>query len=391
MNRKWGSGLLAVGVLTTLFVVGYLPRQRGKAQRALAASRLDEAAYVTLVHAKPGKAERVLRLPGSLAGLETASIHARASGFVRRWLVDLGDDVKHGQLLAELDTPELDREIEQAEASLAQSSASIELSKASLAYSKSTLQRIQVLHGRKLTSKQELEQLEAQSNVDAAKVMVAESGRAEASANLHRLRQLKSFARIVAPFNGTVTARNLERGALVTAGGTTALFEVSTLNPLRVLVDVPQGLALGVTAGSNATVSVPELAGFKVEGTIARTARALDASSRTLRVEIQLPNDQGKLLRGMYANVEMTLPNAHVLLLPASALVTRSEGVRVAVVDDTRRVRLVPVVVARDNGAEVEIASGISIDQQIVANPGPAIVEGSLVRFRREAAKVVTR
>ncbi|HEX6245543.1 MAG TPA: efflux RND transporter periplasmic adaptor subunit, partial [Polyangiales bacterium] len=306
----------------------------------------------------------------------------RASGYVRRRLVDLGDQVKAGELLAEIDTPELDLEIEQAEAALMEREAAISLARATRRYSASSLERIKLLDGRKLTSKQELEQLEAQSDVDAAKVQVAEAARTAASAQLRRLQKLKSFARVVAPFAGTVSARKVERGALVTAGSGSALFEIATLDPLLVALDIPQGLALGVRAEAKAEISVNEYPNERFEAKVAHSAGVLDTGTRTMRVELEVKNTRGRLVPGMYASARLSLPHPHpVLLIPATALVTRNDGLRVVTVDAKQRAKLVPVVLERDNGAELEVADGLSLAQAVVANPSPEIEDGTLLRI----------
>jgi RND family efflux transporter MFP subunit len=375
---------VALLLLGGLFAAGYLPRKQAAATRALAAvPPPEQAVFVRLIKPKLAKSERALTLPASIESAETTKVHARASGYLRRRLVDLGDHVKSGELLAEIDTPELDLEIEQAEAALLQSQAAISLAGATLRYSSSSLARIKLLDGRKLTSQQELEQLEAQYQVDVAKVQVAEAGRAAALANLRRLQKLRSFARVVAPFAGTVTARKVERGALVSAGSGNALFEITTLDPLRVSLDIPQSLVQGVRGGGKAQVSVSEYPGEIFEAKVAHISGVLEPGTRTMRVELQVDNTRNRLLPGMYANAELSLPQAHpVVLIPATALIARNEGLRVVTLDAGSRARLVPVIVERDNGAELEIALGVSPDRAIVANPTPDIEDGTLLRTR---------
>jgi RND family efflux transporter MFP subunit len=369
-------------LFATLFAIGSWSRTRRGPQRALAAvPPAEQAVFARLIKPKPGKSERALVLPASVESAETTKVHARASGYVRRRLVDLGDKVKAGALLAEIDTPELDLEIEQAEAALLEREAAISLALATRRYSASSLGRIKVLDGRKLTSKQELEQLEAQSDIDVAKVQVAEAARSAASADLRRLQKLKSFARVIAPFAGTVSARKVERGALVSAGSGVALFEIATLDPLRVSLDIPQSLALGVRSGGTAQVGVNEYPDQRFEARLARSAGVLDPSTRTMRVELEVKNTQGKLVPGMYASAWLSLPHAHqVLLIPATALITRNEGLRVVIMNAKHRAQLIPVVLERDNGAELEVADGLSLTQAIVANPAPGIEDGTLLR-----------
>lgn len=382
MRRAASLALLGVLVVGTVTAANHFPRKQAGARKALAAvPPPEQAVFVRLVKPKLAKSDRALSLPASIESTETIKVHARASGYVRRRLVELGDQVRAGQLLAEIDTPELDLEIEQAEAALMQSQAAISLASATRRYSSSSLARVKLLDGRKLTSKQELEQLEAQSEVDAAKVQVAEAGRAAALAHLRRLQKLRSYARVVAPFAGTITVRKVERGALVSAGGANALFEITTLDPLRVSLDIPQSLIQGVRTGGKAQVSVSEYPGEHFEASVAHVSGVLEPTTRTMRVELQVDNTRGRLVPGMYASAQLTLPQAHrVLLIPATALVSRSDGVRVVVPDAGLRARLLPVVIERDNGAELEIALGIAPEQSIVANPTPDIDDGTLLR-----------
>jgi RND family efflux transporter MFP subunit len=375
-----GTGGLAV--LALLFLVGYLPKRQQQALLAAESLKLKQAVpRVVLVTPRPGKGERPLSLSATLEGLEQTEIDARANGYVRRWLVDLGDSVKEGQLLAELDTPELDLEIEQARAALAQTEASIFQTSATRDYSVANLKRYQELAPQGLASQQDLEQKQLQSKVDGANVRVAEAARNSQLANLHRLEQLKAFARVTAPFAGTITERAVQRGKLVAAGAGQHLFKVATLDPIRVFVQVPQSLVAGVKQGLAAEVSVAEQRGKAYKGVVVRTASALDAASRTMSVEVQVANPDHRLLPGMYAEVLLKLEaSQRLFVLPASAIATTKEGVRVALVEPGGRVRWTKVRLERDNGADVEISEGLSGSEQIIASPGPGIVDGLVVQ-----------
>ncbi|HYP75809.1 MAG TPA: efflux RND transporter periplasmic adaptor subunit [Polyangiaceae bacterium] len=384
MNRKrvvlGGTGGLAV--LALLFLVGYLPKRQQQALLATEALKLKQAVpRVVLIAPRSGKGERPLSFSATLEGLEQTEIDARANGYVRRWLVDLGDSVKEGQLLAELDTPELDLEIDQARAALAQSEASISQTSATRDFSLAALKRYEELAPQGLASQQDLEQKQLQAKVEGAGVRVAEAARNMQLANLHRLEQLKAFARVTAPFAGTITERAVQRGKLVAAGTGQHLFKVASLDPLRAFVQVPQSLVSGVKQGLPADVSVAEKRGKVYKGVVARTASALDAASRTMSIEVQVANPEHRLLPGMYVDVLLKLEASQPLLvLPASAIATTKEGVRVAVVDSSGRVRWTKVRLERDNGAEVEISEGLSGTEQIIASPGPSIVDGSVVQ-----------
>jgi RND family efflux transporter MFP subunit len=375
-----GTGGLAV--LGLLFLVGYLPKRQQQAHLAAEALKLRQTVpRVALVTPRPGKGERSLLLSATLEGLEQTEIDARANGYVRRWLVDLGDSVKEGQLLAELDTPELDLEIEQARAALAQSEAAIFQASATREYSQASLKRYQELAPQGLATQQELEQKASQSKVDAANVRVAEAARNSQLANLHRLQQLKAFARVTAPFAGTITERSVQRGKLVAAGAGQHLFKVATLDPVRAFVQVPQSLIAGVKLGLAAEVSVAEQRGKAWKGVVVRTASALDVASRTMSVEVQVPNPDHRLLPGMYAEVVLKLETStRLFILPASAVSTTKEGVRVAVVDGGGRVRWTKIRIERDNGADLEISEGLSGNEQIIASPGPGVVDGLVVQ-----------
>jgi membrane fusion protein (multidrug efflux system) len=381
-SRVFLGAAVGLAVLGLLFLVGYLPKRHQQALLAAEAAASKQAVpRVALVTPRPGKSERALSLSATLEGLEQTEIDARANGYVRRWLVDLGDSVKEGQLLAELDTPELDLEIEQARAALAQSEASIFQASATRDYSRTSLKRYQALAPQGIASQQDLEQKASQSKVDEANVRVAEAARNSQLANVHRLEQLKAFARVTAPFAGTITDRAVQRGKLVAAGTGQHLFKIATLDPVRAFVQVPQSLVAGVKQGLAAEVSVAEQRGKAWKGIVVRTASALDASSRTMSVEVQVPNPDHRLLPGMYAEVALKLDaSQRLFVLPASAVATTKDGVRVAVVETDGRVRWTKVRLERDNGADVEISEGLTGNEQIIASPGPAVVDGLVVQ-----------
>jgi membrane fusion protein (multidrug efflux system) len=381
-SRVFLGAAVGLAVLGLLFLVGYLPKRHQQALLAAEAAASKQAVpRVALVTPRPGKSERALSLSATLEGLEQTEIDARANGYVRRWLVDLGDSVKEGQLLAELDTPELDLEIEQARAALAQSEASIFQASATRDYSRTSLKRYQALAPQGIASQQDLEQKASQSKVDEANVRVAEAARNSQLANVHRLEQLKAFARVTAPFAGTITDRAVQRGKLVAAGTGQHLFKIAMLDPVRAFVQVPQSLVAGVKQGLAAEVSVAEQRGKAWKGIVVRTASALDASSRTMSVEVQVPNPDHRLLPGMYAEVALKLDaSQRLFVLPASAVATTKDGVRVAVVETDGRVRWTKVRLERDNGADVEISEGLTGNEQIIASPGPAVVDGLVVQ-----------
>jgi RND family efflux transporter MFP subunit len=377
---------IAAAALTALgaaFLVGYLPKRSREAAlaRETAAAASEPTRVLTVLPTRT-KVDRALSLPGSIEPLETAQVHSRASGFVSEWFADMGDRVEAGQRLAQLDTPELDREIQQARATLARADASILQAKATAEYSASTHQRYAALAPEGVISLQELAQYAAQSHVDSATIRVVSAERGARAADLDRLEQLQRFARVVAPFAGTVSARHVERGALVNGGSGGPLFEIVVTDPVRVFVQVPQSLVAEIRPGLRVEVGVSEYPGALFTGTLTRSSGTLERESRTMRVEVRVPNTDGRLLPGMYASASMTLQRAQPsFLLPATALLQGAGGPRVASVDAEGIVHFVPVSVKRDYGPEVEIEHGLAGSETVIRAPGPQIHEGSLVRI----------
>lgn len=379
VSRLWL--LLPVGLLA-LFLVGYLPREARR--ELLLDTRRDprgELPLVMVVSPKRGEQERSLKLPATIAASEHTVIHARASGYVRRFLVDLGERVRAEQVLLEIDTPELDRELQAARAELAQRAAGVSLARASREFAEQTLKRYQLLTERKLTSKQELAQHEAESRVSAAKVQVAEAEHGAQTATVQRLEQLKAFAQVRAPFAGTITARNVDRGALVATGASSPLFELSALDTLRVDLHVPQSQIAGLAVGLEAELTVAELPGQRFRAAVTHLAGSLDLKTRTMHVELSLPNRQGALVPGMYGTVQLTLRGGQPpWILPATSLLSAKDGTKVALVEPSGKVRFARVEVERDLGAEVEIGTGLSEGDRVVVSPVPGLSEGSEVR-----------
>jgi len=276
-------GLLGAGVLATAFVVGYLPRRADRAA-LVEANQVAGVALMTVdvVPPKASSSDRALSLPGSVQPLEETVVYARASGYVRKWYADIGDKVTDGQLLAELDTPELDQELDQARAQLLQAQATLVQSKANRGLSQTNLQRYVKLAPSGVVSQADLDQRQAMAEVDEANVSVAQASIAAQQANMRRLTQLKSFARVTAPFGGTVTQRTVEVGSLVTSGNGQPMYKVAAMDPARVFVQVPQDVAGTVRAGVPAGVSLREYPGRVFGGTVARAAGELDPTTRTM-------------------------------------------------------------------------------------------------------------
>jgi RND family efflux transporter MFP subunit len=361
-------GLLAVvGVLavTGAFAAGYFPRKADRA-RVMEDAHALAMPTVAVAYPAPAKAAPALTLSGELRPLAETSIYARASGFVHAWTADLGAHVEAGQILAELDTPELNRQLAQARAELAQVDAASALAEI-------TARRWREMLQNKAVSTQETDEKVADLALKRATV--------EASrANVQRLEELLSFNKITAPFSGTITMRQLDVGQLVTDGANRELYRIAKTDKLRVFVRVPQSYARAVTVGQTAELTVPEIPGRKFPGKIVRSAGAFDASSRTLLTEIEVDNSKNELLSGSYALVRLT--DAHpeaALTLPAATLLFRPEGVLVAAVVDGKIV-MHTVTLGRDFGATMEILDGVTPKDAVIVNPPDSVVDGMEVR-----------
>ena len=384
-GRLLTLGAVGALILGAAFLFGYLPRHRAKAELAEGARlEAESAPRVEVISPKVVNSDRAIVLSGSVRALEETTLYPRANGYIAKWLVDIGDKVKEGQVMAEIETPELDQELDQARAQLAQASAGVTQADANREFSEANLERFKQLVPAGVASQQDLDKTQAQSVVDSASVKVAKSGVAVQQANIRRLLQLKSFARVIAPFAGTVTARNVERGSLVSSGNATPLFKVAILDPVRVFIQVPQDAAAGVKNDLDAKVSVREYPGRAFQGKVARSSGALDQNTRTMLVEVRVPNPKNELLVGMYSEVSLTLPSSHrVYEVPATALMNDAKGLRLALVEPDNTLRLVPVTVERDTGATVLIASGIDADSRVVKLSSADMADGKRVEVRK--------
>lgn len=375
-------GLVAAGVFAGLFALGVLPRLQKKAaaeQAAQAAS--GEVAHVVTGKPIRGKAGSEVALPATLLPLQETTLYARTGGFVKRWLVDLGDEVKEGQLLAEIETPELDREIDQARAAAAQAQAVVAQAKTKLTLARSTNERVKNLAASGLASQQDVDEKLAAVDAEEANVRAAEASVTSALANARRLGELKAFAKVVAPFDGTITARNVEIGALVTAGGTTGqpLFKVATTTTVRLFVQVPQLYATSVAVGLDVKVALRDEPKKVFVGKVTRTTKSLDPVSHTLKTEVQIPNQDGALLPGMY--VQAKIPAKVVaapLLVPATALMIDAKGPKVVKIEGGV-VRWINVDVGADLGDKVALVGGVAETDDVVTVPSDQLIEGMKV------------
>jgi len=350
--------LLAVGAGRT--ILGRMANARILEDNVAASS----VQYVKTTVARSGEAGQTLALPGTLQGFQQAPIAARAAGYVRRWTKDIGSHVAKGEVLAVIESPEVDQQLSQAEAARQQAAAS-------LALAKSTVERWEALRRKDVVSQQELDERRSGATQAAANL-------AAADANVQRLRQLQGFTRVMAPFDGVITRRNVEVGDLVDSSGK-ALFMLTQMDPLRIYVNVPQSYAQLVRAGQKVVVTQAELRGRTFTGEVARSAGAIDPATRTMQVEINLPNRDGALLPGAYVQVDLPLAGARTLVVPTNVLLFRGEGTRVALVDGASRVRLKAVTLGRNLGESIEVLGGIADGDRLVVNPSDSLAEGDSV------------
>jgi RND family efflux transporter MFP subunit len=352
--------------------MGFIPRWR---QRALLQAETKELAIQSVLVAspQPGKVSSGLMLPAEVKALVEAPIYARASGYLKRWLVDIGARVEAGQLLAEIDTPELNQELARTRAELAQAEAALALAKTTAARWTDLLKTASV-------SEQETAEKQADQALKSATVEAAR-------ANVRRLEELQSFARVTAPFAGTITVRKTDVGELIAANSGKELFRLAQTSTLRVYVRLPQTTSRSVTMGQAAEVTIPEIPGRSFAAKIVRSAGAMDAQSRTLLTELEVNNADGAILSGSYAQVRFPeLKFNTALTLPSNTLLFRPDGPQVGVVQTNGKVTLRPVTLGRDFGPTVEILEGLSTSDQVIINPPDSLVSGATVRIA-EAAK----
>jgi RND family efflux transporter MFP subunit len=371
-SRKLFRAALVVFVLLVVAVIaGFLPRLRHRTGWA-AETRELAVPTVAVVAPAPAKPMAGLLLPAEIKPWIEAPIYARASGYLKRWLVDLGERVEAGQLLAEIETPELDQELERARHQLAES-------EAALALAKTTAERYTELLKTASVSEQETAEKQADFALKTATVKAAQ-------ANVRRLEELKGFARITAPFAGVVTARNVDVGDLVTASGGKELFRLAQTDKLRVYVRVHQAEALKIAPGQSAELVIPEKPNRVFTGTVARTAGAISADSRTLLTELEVDNSRGEILAGCFGEVKFVgAKGAPPLTLPGNALLFRAEGPQVGVVLPDGKVELHSVKLGRDFGATVEVIGGVSTNDRVILNPPDSLADGATVRIAAAA------
>jgi len=386
-----------VAIVVALFIVaivvaiaGILPRLHARAELRKETENLA-VPTVSIVTAQPGEPTQEIVLPGTIQAYRDAPIYARTSGYVKSWSHDIGSRVKKGELLAVIETPELDRQVDEAKANLLTAQANLRLSQV-------TARRYQGLEGSQAVSQQSIDTAAQNEKAQAASVAVAQQ-------SLNHLLEMQSFERIYAPFDGIVTARNTDVGQLVDSGsnggtgsqamygnggmpsanGLQELFRVSNLRIVRIFVQVPEADVPEAKPGVETDIDVPGYPGKVFQGKIVRTADALDLNTRTLTVEVDIDNRKGELLPGSYAQVHFKLPMKNpVLIVPVSALLFRSEGLRIVTLDDQNRVHLQPIGVGRDWGNQIEVLTGLGRGARIVDSPPDSIAEGEKVNIAGE-------
>ena len=362
------TAIAAAAVAAVIVVQGIATRKMANAR--LSEWTEDRALPVVAVATPDTRGKRTtIDLPGRLEAYSQAQLFARVSGYIKEWKVDIGTPVKAGQLLAEIDAPDLDQQIMQAEADVTSAQANATLSKA-------TLERGQSLSTSGTVSKQDLDQRLADF---ASKQGLVKS----VQANVDRLRVMEKFKSITAPFDGLVTVRATDVGALINAGsgGGPALFVVSDITQLRAYVNVPQNYAPSIKIGTQAQISVPEYPGLNFPATVKASSQSVEAASGTTRMLLVVDNPSGELMTGAFANVHLELPAPDTAInVPASALIFDQSGLRIATVGADDRVVLKSVTISRDLGKEVEIASGLAADDRVIASPPDGIASGDPVR-----------
>ena len=364
-----GLVLLCV-VAGALVISGILPRIKAKTVLRQETSVAAEPA-VAIVHPQHQAGAQELVLPGNIQAFMDAPIYARTSGYLKKWYFDIGSRVKTGQLLAEIESPEVDQQLQQGREELGTAQANLKLAQL-------TAQRYTDLLKSDSVAKQDVDNA---VQTAAARVTAVKS----AEANVKRLEEMVAFEKIYVPFDGVVTARNTDVGQLIASGSAVGqnreLFHVASINRLRVFVNVPQTYSHATTPGLKAELSLPELPGRRFPGKLVRTADALDPATRTLLVEVDVNNPSGVLMPNAYTEVHFKIKGAQsALTIPSASLLFRSEGIRLPIVKGENRAALIPVSLGRDFGATIEVLSGVDENTAVIANPPDSLVDGETVR-----------
>ncbi len=363
-----GKWILLVVIIAAAIIGGVLWRKSGEHSQLLDTTRDLSVQYVNVTNPTAGSTESEIVLPGNLMAFNEASIYARTSGYLKVWYTDIGANVTEGQVLAEIEAPDIDAQLRQSKASLAQAKANLEIANLNFDRQKDLL-------AKKVASQQEFDQ--NRTNVDAMKSAVQ-----AAEAAVQNLTVQQNFQKLIAPFAGVVTKRSTDVGALITAGGSQELFRVARTDILRVYVYVPQAYAGFVKVDSKAFLEFAEYPGEKFQGKVANIAGAIDPATRTLQTEVQVDNKQDRLFPGAFANTHLSLPLKKApTVIPVNALLFRKEGTQVAEVGADGIVHLKSVTIGQDFGTTLEIASGVTQQDQIIVNPSDSLADGAKVQI----------
>jgi RND family efflux transporter MFP subunit len=367
-KRSLVKAAIAAAVLAGVVVgYGFIQRAESK-QEVVQWTNAQATPTVALAQPLPGNPHQTLTLPGNIQPFNRAAILARVNGYVKSWDHDIGSQVKAGQVLATIDAPDLDQQLSQAKATLASVRANLQI--ASL-----TADRNNILLKKQIVA----QQLADQSNADAtAKEAVVDAN----EANVRQLEAMQSFKTLTAPFDGVVTARNVELGQLINSGGSgQALFEVSDLHRVRIYVQVPQSFSAGLAVGMKATFEMPQYPGVQFDAAVSHISKSINASSHSMQVELQADNAASKFFAGSYCNVHFELPtDPNLIKIPSTALVTGNQGTQVATLDSNNKVVVKSVQLGRDLGDSVEVIAGLSPSDRIIDNPPETLVAGDKVR-----------
>jgi RND family efflux transporter MFP subunit len=356
---------------------GFMNRAQSK-QEVVQWTNTQAIPTVALAQLIPANSHQTLTLPGNIQPFNRAAIFARVNGYVKSWDHDIGSPVKAGQMLATIDAPDLDQQLSQAKATLASVKANLQL--ASL-----TANRNNILLQKQIVA----QQLADQTTADAvAKEAVVDAN----EANVRQLEAMQSFKTLAAPFDGVVTARNVELGMLINSGGSgQPLFEVSDLHRVRIYVQVPQSFSAGLAPGMKATFEMPQYPGVQFDATLSHISKAMNAASHSMQVELQADNAAGKFFGGSYCNVHFEIPNdANLVTVPSTALVTGNQGTQVATLDSNDKVVLKSVQLGRDLGDSVEVIAGLSPSDRIINNPPETLAAGDTVRVAAATPQAAT-
>ena len=377
--KKRGGYLLAVVFAIVLAIAAVVGTMARLSERHVLAKETEQLAVpsVIVVHPQTEPPNQDMVLPSTLQAFTESPIYARTNGYLAKWYRDIGSQVRKGELLADIETPEIDQELMQAKAARDQAEAQLNLAK-------SSAQRWETLRKMDAVAQQETDER-------ASGYLQQQANLASSTANLRRLEQMESFKHIYAPFSGVITRRNTDIGALINAGNSGVnqqLFNIAQIDPIRIYVDVPELYAPAIRPGVLAKIELAALPGQMFSGKVVRSSDSIDPATRTLRTEIDVPNPKGQLFPGSYAQVHFAVSVAtQRFSVPVNALLFRAEGTRAAVVGSDNKVHLKPIVIGRDYGTEVEVLSGVEQNDALILNPSDSLEDGQPVQVAKQEGK----